>query len=89
MTYQDLAKTKEFQALHPVKQQIIEEMMKSNQNSSLETMLPKMMSINKELTKRNLRFTKKETELLIQIMKENMDPAERQKVDMLTGLFFR
>lgn len=89
MTYQDLTKTKEFKALHPVKQQIIEEIMKSSSYSSPETMLPKIVSINKELSKRGLSFTKEETGLLIRIMKENLSPAERQKVDMLTGLFFR
>lgn len=89
MNEQDLFSTPEFNRLHPVKQQIIKEVAKNNQHTSPETMLPKILSINKELTKRNLNFTKEETTLLINIMKENMSPAERQKVDMLMGLFYR
>lgn len=89
MTYEDLAKTNEFQALHPVKKNIIAEIMKNNQHAAPEVMLPKMLNINKELTKRGLSFTREETDLIIRIMKDNMSPAEQQKVDMLTGFFFK
>ena len=89
MTFEELSTTKEFQNLHPVKQQILQEFTKNNKNFSTDTLLPKLMNINKELSKRNLSFTKEETILLINIMKENMTPQERQKVDMLTSMFFR
>lgn len=89
MNEQDFFSTPEFNQLHPVKQQIIREIVKNNHNASPEVMLPKILSINKELNKRNLNFTREETTLLVNIMKENMSPAERQKVDMLMGLFYR
>ena len=87
MNYETLITTPEFQKLHPVKQQIIKEFAQNNKNSSPEAMLPKMMSINNELSKRNLNFTKAETSMLISILKEGMTPAEQQKVDMLMGFF--
>ncbi|MCM1159419.1 MAG: hypothetical protein NC300_11975 [Bacteroidales bacterium] len=87
MNYQDLTSTPEFRRLHPVKQQIIRELMQSNPNMSPEFLMPKMMMLNKELSKRNLSFSREETTLLINIMKEYMSPNERQKVDMLLGLF--
>lgn len=89
MNYQAFTSTPEFNRLHPVKQQIIREIMHANMPSSPEVMLPKIMSINKELSKRNLSFTKEETTILINVMKSNMTPAEQQKVDMLMGMFFR
>ena len=85
MEFRDFSSTKEFQNLHPVKQQIIKEMVQSSQKTPMEMMLPKIMNINKELRKRNLAFSKEESHLLIEILKENMTPAERQKVDMLMG----
>ncbi len=85
MDFNDFSSTKEFQNLHPLKQQIIKEMVQSSRNTPLEMMLPKIMSINKELGRRNLGFTKDESRLLINILKENMTPAERQKVDMIMG----
>ena len=87
MTYQELSSTPEFANLHPVKQQILKELIEHNQHISPESMLPKLVTINKELNKRNLNFTKEETQLLIQVMKSNMSPAEQQKVDMLTSMF--
>lgn len=87
MNYEELLTTPEFQKLHPIKQQIIKEVASNSQNASIESMLPKIMSINKELSKRNLNFTKTETNLLISILKEGMTPAEQKKVDMLMGFF--
>lgn len=87
MNYQDFSSTPEFMNLHPVKQQILKELMQSNPNFSPESMLPKLMTISNELKKRNLGFTKEESNLLIKIMKSNMSPAEQQKVDMLLGFF--
>ena len=87
MNYEELLTTQEFQKLHPIKQQIIKEVASNSQNASIESMLPKIMSINKELSKRNLNFTKAETNLLISILKEGMTPAEQKKVDMLMSFF--
>ena len=89
MEFSDFTSTKEFQKLHPLKQQIIQEMVQSSQSTPLEMMLPKIMGINRELGKRNLSFTKEESRLLINILKESMTPAERQKVDMLMGFLSR
>lgn len=89
MNFQELSSTKEFTNLHPVKQKIIKELVSGNQNMSPEMMLPKIMTINKELSKRSLSFTKEELNLLIKIMKDDMSPAEQQKVDMLMNLFNR
>lgn len=89
MNYEKFTSTPEFNHLHPVKQQIIKEIIQNNSFTSPEVILPKILSVNKELEKRNLSFTRDETTLLINIMKENMSTAEQQKVDMLMGLFFR
>lgn len=87
MSYEELINTPEFQNLNPLKQQIIKEVAGNSQNASIESMLPKIMAINKELSKRNLNFTKEETALLISVLKEGMSPAEQKKVDMLMGFF--
>lgn len=87
MTYEELLHTPEFQKLHPIKQQIIKEVAGSSKTASIESMLPKIMSINKELSKRNLNFTKTEASLLISALKEGMAPTEQQKIDMLMGFF--
>ena len=87
MSYEELLTTQEFQQLNPIKRQIIKEVAENSKHTSIEAMLPKIMSVNKELSRRNLNFTKPETALLIGIMKEGMSPEEQQKVDMLMGFF--
>lgn len=89
MSQQDLFSTPEFQRLHPVKQQIIREMSAANNNETPENILARIMTVNKELSKRNLNFTKEESALLIQIMKQSLSPSDKQKVDLLMGLFQR
>jgi hypothetical protein len=89
MDFSDFTSTKEFQNLHPLKQQLIIELVQSSKNTPLEKMLPKIMSINQGLNKRNMSFTKEESQLLINILKENMTPDQRQKVDMLMNLLPR
>ena len=89
MNQKDFFSTPEFQKLHPVKKQIIQELVSDRESISPETMLSKVMTINKELSKRNLNFSKEESSLLIQILKQSMSPSDQQKVDLLMGLFHR
>ena len=89
MNQKDFFSTPEFQKLHPVKKQIIQELASDRESMSPETMLSKVMTINKELSKRNLNFSKEESSLLIQILKQSLSPSDQQKVDLLMGLFHR
>ena len=89
MNQKDFFSTLEFQKLHPVKKLIIQELVSNQETMSPETMLSKVMTINKELSKRNLNFSKEESSLLIQILKQSMSPSDQQKVDLLMGLFHR
>ena len=89
MNQKDFFSTPEFQKLHPVKKQIIQELVSNQETMSPETMLSKVMTINKELSKRNLNFSKEESSLLIQILKQSMSPSDQQKADLLMGLFHR
>lgn len=89
MNQKDFFSTPEFQKLHPLKKQIIQELASDRESMSPETMLSKVMTINKELSKRNLNFSKEESSLLIQILKQSMSPSDQQKVDLLMGLFHR
>ncbi|MCR5701898.1 MAG: hypothetical protein K6G76_07135 [Lachnospiraceae bacterium] len=86
MQQQDFFMTEEFQRLHPLKQRIIKELATTGNNSSIESMIPKIMTINKELSKRNLSFTKSESRLMIDILTRDMSPEKRQKIDMIMSM---
>ena len=86
MQQQDLYSTQEFMRLHPLKQQIIKEVVKSSENTSVEAMIPKIMSINNELKRRNLSFTKSESRLMIKLLSKDMSAADRSKIDMIMSM---
>ncbi|MBE5924982.1 MAG: hypothetical protein E7271_11075 [Lachnospiraceae bacterium] len=86
MQQNDFFETKEFQMLHPLKQKIIMELATNNTNKSIEAIVPKIMTINKELNKRNLSFTKAESKLMINILTKDMSPAEKQKIEMIMSM---
>ena len=86
MQQQDFFLTPEFQRLHPLKQNIIKELAMSSQNVSVEAMIPKIMSINNELKRRNLSFTKSESKLMINILTRDMSAADRSKIDMIMSM---
>lgn len=86
MQQQDFFSTQEFINLHPLKQKIIKELATNRTNESVEAMIPKIISINHELNKRNLNFTKKESRLMINILTQDMSPTDKQKIDMIMGM---
>ncbi len=50
---------------------------------SPEQILPQLMEINGELKKRDLSFSRAESEVVIDILSEGMSPQEKQKLNML------
>ena len=66
--------------LMPLKRQIILELANGSHNATMEQMFPQIMQLNRELQKRNLSFSKEESNLIMDIMMEQASPAERQKI---------
>ena len=64
--------------LMPLKRQIILELANGSHNATMEQMFPQIMQLNRELQKRNLSFSKEESNLIMDIMMEQASPAERQ-----------
>lgn len=69
--------------INPIKLRLLQEISQKAKGKSIEDMLPQIMMVNKELKRRNLEFTKDETELLMDILMQDMSPAEKQKFMML------
>ena len=69
--------------LMPLKRQIILELANGSHNATMEQMFPQIMQLNRELQKRNLSFSKEESNLIMDIMMEQASPAERQKICLL------
>lgn len=72
--------------MHPLKREILFRLSHTSTNLTPEQMLPQLMEINRELKKRELSFTKAESEIVIDILSEGMSPEEKQKINMIRGM---
>ena len=44
-----------------------------------------IMEISQELNRRNMNFSKNETEMLMEVIEESLSPADRQRFNMIKG----
>lgn len=57
--------------------------------TQMHEMMPFLMSSMKQAQKENIQFTSNETDLLIEILKQNLSPEESKKVDMVLSMLKR
>ncbi len=69
--------------IDPLKLKIILEIKNKSKNKSMEELLPEIMKINQELNRRDMNFTKQESELLLDAIEESLSPSEKQKFNMI------
>lgn len=69
--------------IDPKKLKIIEEIKRKSNTMPLEALLPEILKINQELNKRNMSFTKKESDLLLSVIEESLSSSDKQKFNML------
>lgn len=72
--------------IHPLKLQIIKQLANSSTNKSIEQMIPDMMRLNTELSRRKLPFTKNERDLLMDILAEQASPEDKRKIAMIRSI---
>ena len=71
--------------IDPIKLKIIMEIRNKSKDRSIEELLPEIMKINQELNRRNMNFTKDETNILMDVIEESLSPADRQRFEMFKG----
>lgn len=72
--------------MHPLKREILLRLSRTQASMTPEQMLPQLMEINQELRKRSLSFTREESDVVFDILTENMAPAEKQKINMVRNM---
>jgi hypothetical protein len=72
--------------LSPLKQKIIMEISAQSRNKSIEELLPEVMKINQELNRRNMAFTRQESELLMDAIEETLSPQEKKSFAMIKSM---
>lgn len=62
---------------------ILMDLAKEAEGKSQDKLVPLMIKANAQLKTMNLSFTKEENDLLVDILTQDMSPAEKQKVEMI------
>ena len=69
----------------PIKLKILTEIKERSKGKSIEELLPEIMKIHQEMNRRNMSFSKTETQILLDAIEESISPEERPKFNMLKG----
>ena len=73
-------------SMHPLKREILLRLSNSQSTMTPEQMLPQLMEINKELQKRDLSFSRSESEIVLDVLSEGMSQQEKQKINMIKSM---
>ena len=75
-----------FQNLSPEKLQFIINFANMKKPTQLQAMVPFLLASMNRAQKENIQFTPTESDLLIEVLKQNMSPEEALKVDKVVKL---
>lgn len=72
-----------FNNLSPEKLAFLMNFANAKKPTQMQEMMPFLMSSMNQAKKENIQFTPSESDLLIEILKQNLSPEESHKVDMM------
>lgn len=72
-----------FANLTPEKIQFLSNFANAKKPTQMQEMMPFLMASMNQAKKENIQFTPSEADLLIELLKQNLSPAEAKKADMI------
>ena len=75
-----------FKTMHPIKIQIMKELVQNMQGKQMKEAAPLLIAAASRLKNHNLSFTPEESSLLIEILTKDMSPQEKEKVEMMKNI---
>ena len=89
MNNSDLRNNPAFQNLSPEKLQFLASFMGQQKSGSANEMMALLMAFSKKAKGQGIRFSSDEIDFIIEHLKANMTPQERQKTDMILRMMKR
>lgn len=75
-----------FANLSPEKLQFLSNFANAKKPTQMQEMMPFLMASMNQAKKDNIQFTPRESDLLIELLKQNLSPEEAKKADMIVRL---
>ena len=70
----------------PQKLQIILDIIEASKGQGTDAIVPLLLNANNRMKQQGLSFTAEESNLIIQLLKEDMSPEEIKKLDMMQSI---
>lgn len=75
--------------ISPEKLKFLMEMTQKNSGSTPQDMMAALMAASSAAQKSGVSFDSNESNLIIEVLKQNMSPADRQKADLILNMMKR
>lgn len=75
-----------FKTMHPVKLQVMKELVEGMEGKNMKDAAPLLMSATSKLKSHNMSFTPQETTILLEILTKDMSPQDKAKVEMMKNV---
>ncbi len=76
----------EFKDFDPMKLALLDQLFDKYKGQSPELVIPQLMKANTELKKRGITFSSDEMNKILNVIMEDMSPAQRQQIGMLMNM---
>ncbi len=76
----------QLQRISPAKLKLILELMEESKGKGTDAIMPLLMHANQQMQQQGLSFTPEETNLILQLLKEDMSPEEVKKLSMMQAI---
>lgn len=70
----------------PAKLRIILDLMENSKGKGPESLMPLLIQTNQKMQQQGIQFTPEESRLMLDLLKQDMTPAEVKKVEMMQSL---
>lgn len=72
--------------ISPAKLRIILELMEASKGKSSDAIMPLFMQANQKMQQQGLQFTSEESQLILDMLKQDMTPEERKRIEMMQSI---
>ncbi len=70
----------------PAKLRIILELMEASRGKGTDSVMPLLMQANQKMQQQGLQFTPAESQLILDMLKEDMTPEEIRRLEMMQSI---
>lgn len=72
--------------ISPAKLRIILDLMEASKGKGTDAIMPLFMEANQKMQQQGLQFSQEESQLILDMLKEDMSPEEVKKVEMMQSI---